>query len=329
MIWKLNGTIINRETTIIIYGKKSICIEKNNNDNAILSFLKSIEIGIKETDLLKYEEITKIKHLIITLKKTGLLIKFDDVYNGTVLERSYHFLNYFLGNFERPLEFIKANKHIVILGCGGVGANVSLNLLLSGFSKFTLIDCDKVEESNLNRQFPFTYEDIGHFKAKALKCRLLSYVPNAEIRVINKKILSTNSLLKILDNPDFVVCGIDTPPIKSQLFVANFSNISSIPVIFAGVGYDSIVVGPLLTNNESIKNYINKLENIEKLDTKPISGSLSSVNMLLTSIISTEIIGYFYKTHDVLSINKQVFINPFNLKYTIIENYDDKEKRYM
>jgi len=53
---------------------------------------------------------------------------------------------------------------IGIAGLGGLGSNCAMNLVRSGFIKFKIADFDKIEYSNLNRQFYF--EDQEAFASK-------------------------------------------------------------------------------------------------------------------------------------------------------------------
>ena len=60
-------------------------------------------------------------------------------------------------------------KNIIVIGCGGIGTVVLDNLVRAGFRKFTIIDFDKVEKSNLNRQLFYTVEDVGGTKIEIIK----------------------------------------------------------------------------------------------------------------------------------------------------------------
>ena len=60
------------------------------------------------------------------------------------------------------------DKTVGIAGCGGLGSNVAVALARVGIGKLIIADFDKIEESNLNRQY-FFFDQIGHYKAPALK----------------------------------------------------------------------------------------------------------------------------------------------------------------
>ena len=61
------------------------------------------------------------------------------------------------------------NSSICIIGCGGLGTTTAQYLAMTGITKMVLIDFDKIEMSNLNRQLSFLEKDIGRNKAEVLK----------------------------------------------------------------------------------------------------------------------------------------------------------------
>ena len=65
---------------------------------------------------------------------------------------------------------------IGIAGCGGLGSNAAMLLVRAGIGRLVLVDFDKVEESNLNRQY-FFRTDIGNPKVSALAAHLRAIDP--------------------------------------------------------------------------------------------------------------------------------------------------------
>ncbi|MCF7792209.1 MAG: sulfur carrier protein ThiS adenylyltransferase ThiF [Victivallales bacterium] len=98
-------------------------------------------------------------------------------------------------------QFNKKNSNIVlnnlhkfkiaIAGCGGLGSNIAQMLVRAGMKELTVIDFDKVCESNLNRQFYFI-KDIGLYKVDALENNLRMINPAVEIEKHYKKINTRN-----------------------------------------------------------------------------------------------------------------------------------------
>ncbi len=90
---------------------------------------------------------------------------------------------------------------IGIAGAGGIGSNVAFHLVRSGVLDLKIIDFDRVEASNLNRQFYFA-DQIGSPKVEALQTNLLRIDPAARIEAIVQRLDADNAL------PAFADCGI-------------------------------------------------------------------------------------------------------------------------
>ena len=84
------------------------------------------------------------------------------------------------------------NRKIGIAGCGGLGSNIARFLIMAGYNNFVIVDFDKIEESNLNRQF-YNFSQIGKLKAPTLKDNLLAINPKATIEAVNIKLSLENS----------------------------------------------------------------------------------------------------------------------------------------
>lgn len=66
-----------------------------------------------------------------------------------------------------------SEKRVLVVGAGGIGCELLKNLVMSGFKKITVVDLDKVEKSNLNRQFLFDKDCIGKYKSEMAKVSIL------------------------------------------------------------------------------------------------------------------------------------------------------------
>jgi sulfur carrier protein ThiS adenylyltransferase len=123
-------------------------------------------------------------------------------------------INYFS---EEELNKIKKTK-LLIIGCGGLGSNIANILIRTGFCNIVLIDFDKVEMKNLNRQI-FLPGQCGNKKVFVLKENLLKINSKAKIKAINKKIDREN-LKKIIlkEKPDIVIEAVDNEQTKKFIF---------------------------------------------------------------------------------------------------------------
>ncbi|EXM38112.1 thiamine biosynthesis protein ThiF [Ruminococcus albus SY3] len=92
---------------------------------------------------------------------------------------------------------------VVVCGLGGLGSNVAVSLARAGIGKIHLIDFDKVDISNLNRQQYFP-EQLGQYKADALKDTLLKIAPYCDITSQTVKLDEENIPVLLADFP--IVC---------------------------------------------------------------------------------------------------------------------------
>ena len=117
------------------------------------------------------------------------------------------------------------DKVIAVFGLGGVGGTALEALARTGFKHFIIVDFDKVDASNLNRQILYTAKDIGRNKVDAAKDRILSINPDAEVQAVFAKAQDFDSNQPI----DFLVDAIDDVDGKlSLLKMAQENNISQI-----------------------------------------------------------------------------------------------------
>ncbi len=104
-------------------------------------------------------------------------------------------------------------SNVVVVGLGGVGGFACEMLVRAGVGQLTLVDCDTVGETNLNRQIIALHSTLGSAKSDALRERLLDINPEAQIRVVEKYV-HEDTLDEVFSgigrSPDYVVDAIDT-----------------------------------------------------------------------------------------------------------------------
>lgn len=118
---------------------------------------------------------------------------------------------------KKVLEKIKKIK-IGIAGAGGLGSNCAVNLVRSGFTKFVIADFDKVESSNLNRQFYFI-DQIGLSKVSALENNLKMINPSI-ILEMNELMLTDSNIKDVFSDCDIVVEAFDKADLKVMIVSA-------------------------------------------------------------------------------------------------------------
>ncbi|MFC1521283.1 ThiF family adenylyltransferase, partial [Elusimicrobiota bacterium] len=95
------------------------------------------------------------------------------------------------------------NSKVMIVGAGGLGSPLALYLGACGIGKLGIIDFDKVELTNLQRQILYKTKDIGQFKTKIVQKRISSLNPEIKINILNEKLNPANAV-KLLSGYDII-----------------------------------------------------------------------------------------------------------------------------
>ena len=119
------------------------------------------------------------------------------------------------------------NKIIAVCGLGGVGGTALEALARTGAAHFIIVDFDKVDPSNLNRQILYTSKDIARDKVEAAKERLLMINPDLDIKAFKGKAQEFDFNQKI----DYIVDAIDD--VEGKLFLAKKAQEYNIPSIMS------------------------------------------------------------------------------------------------
>jgi adenylyltransferase/sulfurtransferase len=97
---------------------------------------------------------------------------------------------------------------VVVIGAGGLGSPSALYLAASGVGTLGIVDCDRVDVTNLQRQILFATADVGRAKAEVARERLSAL--NPEIRVIAHDVeLRATNIRDVLKDYDIVLDGTD------------------------------------------------------------------------------------------------------------------------
>ena len=112
-----------------------------------------------------------------------------------------------------------ASKRVIIFGVGGVGSWCAESLVRSGIRQLTIVDSDRVCITNINRQLMATAKTIGQVKVDALKERLLTINPSAEITALQKIFTAETAEEFSIGSYDYVIDAIDSLKDKAALIL--------------------------------------------------------------------------------------------------------------
>ncbi|GIO25025.1 ThiF family adenylyltransferase [Oceanobacillus sp. J11TS1] len=207
-----------------------------------------------------YEDIsqTDVNNVLSTLVDISVIPQV----NGRLLrqeedkyQRQIDFFSSLSGN-DRGLETHKKieNSHVVIIGVGGLGSWIVYYLAQLGVQELTIIDYDKVEISNLNRQILYSIEDVGQKKINVIEDKLKIINPKIKINKYELKFTNAADLEQIINTRvDFVVNCTDEPDVfTTGMLTAEYCMERSIPHIIGG-GYNHHLgmIGPTIIPYET------------------------------------------------------------------------------
>lgn len=199
-------------------------------------------------------------------------------------------------------------SRVIVFGLGGVGGGVVEALARSGIGKITLVDYDKIDVTNLNRQLIATTNNIGSYKVDEWEKRILSINPACQIEKFNDRLSFENIEKFSLDDYDYVIDAIDD--IKGKVALIKYCkdrNINIIASMGAGKRLDptqikisdiyKTSVCPLARKmRKELKDLGIKSLKVVYSDEKPIDGnfaqmpSISFVPITCGMAISSEVI---------------------------------------
>lgn len=109
------------------------------------------------------------------------------------------------------------NTTVLVVGLGGVGGYATEALIRSGIGRIIIIDYDKIDKSNLNRQLITNTSNIGLSKVAEMKKRILSINPECE--VLTEEIFLDEENINILDDYkiDYIIDACDSVKTKKLL----------------------------------------------------------------------------------------------------------------
>jgi bacteriocin biosynthesis cyclodehydratase domain-containing protein len=100
---------------------------------------------------------------------------------------------------------------VAVLGVGGLGGSAALWLASIGVGEMWLIDGDRVEASNLNRQVLFAEAEIGLLKVEAAAARLRAFNPAMRIASTARRLESEADIAEFIAGADVVIDAADWP----------------------------------------------------------------------------------------------------------------------
>lgn len=123
-------------------------------------------------------------------------------------------------------------SHVCVVGCGGLGGYIIEYLARVGVGRLTVVDGDRFEPSNLNRQLLCTQPLLGSLKAEAAAARIRSIHPEITVKAIADFFTQENAD-DLLTGCDLVMDGLDSP--RSRLILETHCESLGVPIVHGAI----------------------------------------------------------------------------------------------
>jgi molybdopterin/thiamine biosynthesis adenylyltransferase len=171
---------------------------------------------------------------------------------------------YELSRWERNINFFGAyarlsdNKHlpqrrladcrVTLLGVGGLGSHLLLDMAALGVGHIRIVEFDRVELSNLNRQILYSEADVGRPKLQRAAERVRQFNSHLDLETMDRRLSSAADVMEAAEGADILISTADRPKTEIMSWVNEAIVRHDIPLITGGLDtrrcvYYSIIPG--------------------------------------------------------------------------------------
>lgn len=188
---------------------------------------------------------------------------------------------------------------ILVAGCGGLGSPAALYLAAAGLGHIGLVDADKVDLSNLQRQILHAESSLGMSKAKSAEKRLLSLNHEIEVKVYDT-FLNLDNFKEIAGDYDFILDCTDS--YASKFIISDGSCLINKPFCHgAVVRFQGQVMTCIPGISPCYRCIFDELEGSDDLPSPSKLGVVGASCGIIGSIQALEAIKYITHTGDLLT----------------------------
>ncbi len=168
--------------------------------------------GAKSLEELGYENVVSLAGGYVDWKRSGFDTELPRSLDGAKRQRySRHLLIPEVGE-EGQMKLL--DSRVLLLGAGGLGSPAALYLAAAGVGRLGIVDDDKVDASNLQRQVLHSTSRLGEWKAESAKRTLQELNPDVDVVPYRERLTSENAERILADGWDVIVDGADNFPTR-------------------------------------------------------------------------------------------------------------------
>ncbi|KJY29081.1 ThiF family adenylyltransferase [Streptomyces sp. NRRL S-495] len=105
------------------------------------------------------------------------------------------------------------DARVAVLGVGGIGSHTLIDLVAIGFTDIRIVDFDKIEVSNFNRQIIYGEPDVGRTKVHVAAERARRLNSRVRVDAVEAKLMSADDVYAVVHDRDIVIAVVDRPKV--------------------------------------------------------------------------------------------------------------------
>lgn len=284
-------------------------------ENELISILEKVALPKQMPDgaLMPALTVTQIEELAVQFGTSSKAIEIAALEIGIYPERYTRNFNTY--DPQDQIRLIKSR--VSVIGLGGLGGTVIEWLSRVGIGHMTLIDGDRFEDHNLNRQLLCTQKRIGTTKSRAAAERVCGI--NGSITVTaHTAFLTSDNDNRLINDSDVVVDCLDN--IESRFVLETAAKKAGMPLVSAAVGGVAGQVTTIFPQDKGLELIYGPKENLkESKGVERILGCLPQAVGLIASAQSSEVIKILLEQNDELLRNKMLLVDLSTHTYEILQ----------
>jgi molybdopterin/thiamine biosynthesis adenylyltransferase len=213
-----------------------------------------------------------------------------------------------------------SNGKVLIVGAGGLGSPVALYLAAAGVGTIGIIDGDRVDLSNLQRQVIHFTSDVNRPKVLSAKEKMNQLNPDVNV-ITYHDLLTASNALDIIRDYDFIVDGTDNFPVK--FLINDACVIAGKPFSHGGIlRFDGQTI-TVLPGTTCYRCIFREPPPADAVPTCSQAGVLGAIAGILGTIQATEVLKYLTGAGDLLT-NRLLTFNAKTMEFRTVKLNRDK-----
>jgi molybdopterin/thiamine biosynthesis adenylyltransferase len=143
------------------------------------------------------------------------------------------------------------SARVALLGVGGLGSWAAYALACCGVGELVLVDGDRVEESNFNRQILYRERDVGRVKVEAAAEAVAAFNSGCALTAIARRLEGVDAIAEVIAGADFVVNAADWPAHDIERWTNAACFAAGVPFITMSHAPPVARVGPMYVPGET------------------------------------------------------------------------------